>query len=159
MAKYEALLGGLRLSHAFQARWISVYCDSHIIVSQVQGTFQAKEEVMQNLLASAKQLIGKFKYFQIMRIPISKLTSLPQPHPRRKIIVKEIFVPRILKTSVNHIDEVRDKWMTPIKEYLLVNTLHQTKRYLKRSEWSLLSMCCKMGWCTEGHTFNPYWGV
>ena len=49
-AKYEALLTGLSLAKALGAKNLIVYADSQLIIGQVKGDYEAKEERMQKYL-------------------------------------------------------------------------------------------------------------
>ncbi|KAK1257894.1 hypothetical protein QJS04_geneDACA022005 [Acorus gramineus] len=44
VAEYKALVNGLRLARALHISYLRVYCDSQLIVLQVQGTYIAKDE-------------------------------------------------------------------------------------------------------------------
>ena len=44
--KYEALLKGLKLARSVQAESIIILGDSQLIIGQVNGTYEAKEEQM-----------------------------------------------------------------------------------------------------------------
>ena len=49
-AEYEALLIGLSLAKALRARNLIVQVDSQLIIGQVKGDYEAKEERMQKYL-------------------------------------------------------------------------------------------------------------
>ena len=49
-AKYEALLIGLSLAKALGAKSLIVQADSQLIIGQVKGDYEAKEERMQKYL-------------------------------------------------------------------------------------------------------------
>ncbi|KAL0439205.1 UNVERIFIED_CONTAM: hypothetical protein Slati_2403500 [Sesamum latifolium] len=50
-AEYEALVIGMRMTHEAGARHLLAYSDSQLIVKQIEGTFEAKEEKAKALLA------------------------------------------------------------------------------------------------------------
>nr|XP_016467974.1 PREDICTED: uncharacterized protein Mb2253c-like [Nicotiana tabacum] len=47
-AEYEAIIAGLRLALKYGARRVVIRCDSQLVVNQVTGTFQIKEQRLQN---------------------------------------------------------------------------------------------------------------
>ena len=49
-AEYEALLTGLSLAKALKAKNLIVQVDSQLIIGQVKGDYEAKEERMQKYL-------------------------------------------------------------------------------------------------------------
>ena len=48
---------------------IQVFSDSQLIINQVQGEYQAKDDSMIQYLAVAKRLINKFKSCMLTQIP------------------------------------------------------------------------------------------
>ncbi|XP_076950965.1 uncharacterized protein LOC143624112 [Bidens hawaiensis] len=55
-AEYEAFLAGLRIADKFGAQHVEAHVDSMLIASQVNGSFEAKDEVMASYLEQAKVL-------------------------------------------------------------------------------------------------------
>ena len=68
-SKYEALIAGLTLAHQMGAENIQVFSDSQLIINQVQGEYQAKDDSMIQYLAVAQLLIKKFKICKLTQIP------------------------------------------------------------------------------------------
>ncbi|KAG7572509.1 Ribonuclease H-like superfamily [Arabidopsis suecica] len=96
-AKYEALLAGLRLALAIGAENIIAYCDSQLVVNQLAGDYEAKAPRMEAYLSAVKKLAGKFKEFELVRIPrgentsadaLAALASTSDPELRRVIPVE-----------------------------------------------------------------------
>ncbi|XP_075636724.1 uncharacterized protein LOC142608959 [Castanea sativa] len=71
-AEYEALLAGLRVVMDLGAMEVEVYSDSLLVVSQVQGNFEAKDPRMIEYLRLAKQMMGNFETVKIERIARGK---------------------------------------------------------------------------------------
>lgn len=68
--EYEPLLKGLELAKSLEAKSVVVQGDSQLIIGQVNGTCEAKEEQMKKYLNKVKHLIKEFKeasFFQILR--------------------------------------------------------------------------------------------
>ncbi|KAL0414928.1 UNVERIFIED_CONTAM: hypothetical protein Slati_3324700 [Sesamum latifolium] len=68
-AEYEALVIGMRMAHEAGARHLLAYSDSQLVVKQVEGTYEAKEESMIQYLQQITDLKTKFHHFQIIQIP------------------------------------------------------------------------------------------
>ncbi|XP_013674251.1 uncharacterized protein LOC106378704 [Brassica napus] len=68
-SEYEALIAGLSLAHLLGAENIQVYSDSQLIINQVQGEYQSKDDRMIQYLAVAQRLISKFKSCKLTQIP------------------------------------------------------------------------------------------
>ena len=67
-AEYEAILTGLRVARALGAKNISLRSDSHLIVGQVRGDFEAKETRMQKYLKLMNQLVSNFDHAEFIQI-------------------------------------------------------------------------------------------
>ena len=68
--EYEALLKGLELAKSLGAKSIVVQRDFQLIMGQVNGTCETKEERMKKYLNKVKQLVKKFKeasFLQVLR--------------------------------------------------------------------------------------------
>ncbi|KAL0445744.1 UNVERIFIED_CONTAM: hypothetical protein Slati_1702300 [Sesamum latifolium] len=68
-AEYEALVVSRMMDHEAGARHLLANSDSQLIVKQVEGTYEAKEENMIQYLQQIKELKTSFNYFQIVQIP------------------------------------------------------------------------------------------
>ncbi|KAL0405651.1 UNVERIFIED_CONTAM: hypothetical protein Slati_3879000 [Sesamum latifolium] len=58
--EYEALVIGMKMAHEAGARHLLAYSDSQLIVNQIEGTFEAKEESMIQYLQQIKELRTSF---------------------------------------------------------------------------------------------------
>ena len=67
--EYEAFLKGLELAKSLGAESIVVQGDSQLIIGQVNGIYEAKEERMKKYLSSVKRLIKKFKEATFIQVP------------------------------------------------------------------------------------------
>ena len=59
--EYETLLKGLELAKSIEAKSILILGDSQLVMGQVNGTCEAKEERMKKYLERVLQLVKKFK--------------------------------------------------------------------------------------------------
>lgn len=68
-AEYEALITRLLIAHGTGARKVHVKCNLQLVVNQLNGDYEAKEENMIRYLQRAKDSAGKFDSIEFMRIP------------------------------------------------------------------------------------------
>ena len=81
---------------------VKVFSDSRLIVGQVKGEFEAKDERMQGYLSQVKCLQSKFESFDLIHIPRSgnahadSLTTLATSSAQdlpRVILVEDLYKP------------------------------------------------------------------
>ncbi|XP_072066670.1 uncharacterized protein [Arachis hypogaea] len=60
-AEYEALLGGLILAQEVGATRLEVCNDSQVVISQVNGSYQARDSLLQKYLEKVKELTKQFE--------------------------------------------------------------------------------------------------
>ncbi|XP_057740095.1 uncharacterized protein LOC130957241 [Arachis stenosperma] len=68
-AEYEALLAGLKLAGEVGARKLNIYSDSQVVISQIIGSYQAKDPVMKRYLVKTKQQLEQLEEYKICHIP------------------------------------------------------------------------------------------
>ena len=66
--EYEALLKGLELAKSIEAESVLILGDSQLVMGQVNGTCEAKEERMKKYLEKVLQLVKKFKEANFVQI-------------------------------------------------------------------------------------------
>ena len=69
--EYEALLEGVRMVRRMGGKAIKVFSDSRLVISQVGGELEARDERMQRYLNQIKLLQSKFESFSLHHIPRS----------------------------------------------------------------------------------------
>ncbi|KAL0313126.1 UNVERIFIED_CONTAM: Ribonuclease HI [Sesamum radiatum] len=67
-AEYEALLAGGELALAAGAKKIVIYSDSQLVVNQVRGSYEARDEKMAQYFVKAKSLLDKFGEASVVQI-------------------------------------------------------------------------------------------
>ncbi|KAK4400259.1 hypothetical protein Sango_1132000 [Sesamum angolense] len=67
-AEYEAFLAGGELALAAGAKRIVIYSDSQLVVNQVQGSYEARDEKMAKYFSKAKNMLGKFEEASVVQI-------------------------------------------------------------------------------------------
>ena len=70
-AEYETLLVGMALVQRMVGKSIKLFSDSRLVVGQVRGEFEAKDERMQGYLSQVKFLQLKFDFFDLLHVPKS----------------------------------------------------------------------------------------
>ncbi|XP_057543991.1 uncharacterized protein LOC130823388 [Amaranthus tricolor] len=147
-AEYEALLMGLRICYEAGAKNLSAFSDSQLIVGQVNGEFEAKDDSMKMYLQQVKEFVQKFDKFTLEHIPrsqnaqadsLAKLASSAETSAARDIIWEVLPNPSI-NFMVNTIDR-SDTWMEPYIKYLRNQTLPQDKSQAnmlqKKARWRM----------------------
>ncbi|XP_056695656.1 uncharacterized protein [Spinacia oleracea] len=71
-AEYEALICGIQMSKAAGAIEVLILSDSQLIVSQVRGEYEAKDDAMINYLEKVRQEVQQLTSFEIQRVPRSE---------------------------------------------------------------------------------------
>ena len=67
--EYEALLKGLELAKSVEAKSILVLGDSQLIMGQVNGMYEAKEERMRKYFNKVMRLMKRFEKADFVQIP------------------------------------------------------------------------------------------
>ncbi|XP_057550632.1 uncharacterized protein LOC130828685 [Amaranthus tricolor] len=145
-AEYEALLMGLRICYETGAKKLSAFSDSQLIVGQVNGEFEAKDDSMKMYLQQVREFVQKFDKFTLEHIPrsqnaqadsLAKLASSAETSAARDIIWEVLPNPS-LNFMVDTIDR-SETWMEPYIEYLRSQTLPQdecqAKMLRKKARW------------------------
>ncbi|XP_057520371.1 uncharacterized protein LOC130800739 [Amaranthus tricolor] len=137
-AEYEALLMGLKICYEAGAKVLSAFSDSQLIVGQVNGEFEAKDDSMKMYLQQVKGFVQKFDKFTLIHIPrsqnaqadsLAKLASSAETSAARDIIWEVLPNP-----SINHMVNTIDRsetWMEPYIEFLQNQTLPQDENQAK----------------------------
>ena len=67
--EYKARLKGLKLAKSMEADSILILGDSQLVIGQVNGTCEAKEDKMKKYLNKVLRLVKKFKEADFVQIP------------------------------------------------------------------------------------------
>ena len=135
--EYEALLKGLELAKSIEAESILILGDSQLVIGQVNGTCEAKEERMKKYLEKVLQLVKKFKeinFVQILREEnmeadtLAKEASANQPMDEFDEVqyIPSIDIPEVLQV------QNEGNWMIPIISYLKYGNLLEMKDEARR---------------------------
>ncbi|XP_065632661.1 uncharacterized protein LOC136068839 [Quercus suber] len=133
-AEYEALLMGMSMVRRMGGKAVDLFSDSRLVVGQVQGEFEAKDERMQGYLNRVKRLQAEFEFFSLLHVSRSSnvhadslatlATSSEQDLPR-VILVEDFHEPTGTGGDAVQVHQIRDSlcWMDPIIKFLKDDTL------------------------------------
>ena len=115
-AEYKALMMGMIMVQRMGGKSIKVFSDSRLVVGQVKGEFEAKDERMQGYLSQVKCLQSEFESFNLLYIPISNnahanslamlATSSAQNLPR-VILVEDLYKPTETRREASQVHQIR----------------------------------------------------
>ena len=115
-AEYEALLMRITMVQRMSGKSIKIFSDSRLVVSQVKGEFEEKDERMQGHLSQVKCLQSEFESFDLLHIPRSGnahadsltmlATSSAQNLPR-VILVEDLYKPIETRKETARIHQIR----------------------------------------------------
>ncbi|XP_075670280.1 uncharacterized protein LOC142640066 [Castanea sativa] len=138
-AEYEALLVGSQMVKHLGGKVVRMFCDSRLVVGQVNGEFEAKDERMKSYLKRVQGVLGLFDSFKVQQVPrghnshadsLAMLaTSLGSKLPRM------VMVEDLLSSSLTSIPAVRvhsihvgPSWMDPIIAFLQHGILPEDRK-------------------------------
>ena len=137
-AEYEALLMGIAMVQKVGGKSVKVFSDSRLVVGQVKGEFEAKDERMQGYLSQVKCLQSGFDSFDLLHISrngnahadsLAMLaTSLAQNLPH-VILIEDLYKPTETRRETAQIHQIRARpsWMDSIIQFLREDTLPQER--------------------------------
>ena len=137
-AEYEALLMGMAMVHRLGGKSVKVFSDSRLVVGQVKGEFEAKDERMQGYLSQVKCLQSKFKSLDLLHIPrsdnvhansLAMLATSSAQDLRRVILVEDLYKPTETRRETARIHQIRagPSWMDYIIQFLREDTLPEER--------------------------------
>ncbi|XP_028057519.1 uncharacterized protein LOC114261438 [Camellia sinensis] len=134
-AEYEVLLACLRSAEHFSAKQLLVFSDSQLVVNQLSGVYETRDERMAMYAGKAKDLLRKFQSIRVERISWGKnshadalacLGSSVDTKDARKVWVE--FVPEPSIASPVLCNNLEPSWMDLIFAFLKFGTLPEDKR-------------------------------
>ena len=115
-AEYKSLLEGMSVVQRMEGKAVKMFLDSRLIVSQVKGELEARDERMQGYLSQVRHLQSGFESFSLLHIPRSGnthadslatlSTSSTQSLPW-VILIKDSCKPTEVKEKVVHVHQIR----------------------------------------------------
>ena len=137
-AEYETLLEGMSMVQRMGGKAVKMLSDLRLVVGQVKGEIEARDERMQGYLSQVRHLQSGFESFSPLHVPRSGnihvdslamlATSLAQSLPR-VILIEDFCKPTEVKGKVVPVHQVRvgPSWMDPIVLFLREDILPEDK--------------------------------
>ena len=73
-AEYETLLEGMSMVQKMRGKAVKMFSNSRLIVSQVKGELEARDERIQRYLSQVRHLQSGFESFSLLHVPRSRNT-------------------------------------------------------------------------------------
>ena len=137
-AEYEVLLEGMSMVQRIRGKLATMFLDSRLVIDQVKGELEARDERMQEYLTQIRHLQLKFKSFSLQHIPRSGntladslatlATSSAQNLPR-VILIEDLCKPSRIRGNIICFPHVRIglSRMDPIIQFLSKDILPEDK--------------------------------
>ncbi|VFQ90112.1 unnamed protein product [Cuscuta campestris] len=125
-AEYEALINGLRILGKLGVSRVKVYSDSRLVVGQISGEFQAKEERMKRYRELSLEMLGRFE-FKLEHIPraqnaeadvLSKLSAKSPEYISKLATVEELATPSLNRDEVFRVSADPPEWLDRLERYI-----------------------------------------
>ncbi|XP_065616036.1 uncharacterized protein LOC112016767 [Quercus suber] len=138
-AEYEALLMGMVMVRKMGGKAVNIFSDSRLVVGQVQGEFEAKDERMQGYLSRVKRLQGEFEFFSLLHVSRSNnvhadsLATLATSSDRdlpRTILVEDLHEPTGTGREAIQVHQIRESpcWMDALIGFLKDDILPEERK-------------------------------
>ena len=137
-AEYEALLEGMSMVQRMGGKLATMFSNLRLVVGQVKGELEARDERMQWYLTRIKHLQNKFESFDLQHIPrggnihadsLATLATSSAQNLPRVILVEDLGKPSGEKGKMIYVPHVKvgPSWMEPIIQFLSKNVLPEDK--------------------------------
>ena len=107
--EYETLLEGMAMVQRMGGKSIKLFSDSRLVVGQVRGEFEVKDERMQGYLNQVKCMYLKFDSFDLLHVPrsgnahaesLAMLATSSAQDLSRVILVEDLYKPSKIGETV-----------------------------------------------------------
>ena len=137
-AEYETLLIEMAMVQRIGGKSVKVFSNSRLVVGQVKGEFEAKDERMQGYLSQVKCLQLKFDSFDLLHIPrngnahvdsLAMLATSSVHDLPRIILVEDLYKPTETRREASQVHQIRigPSWMDSIMQFLKEDTLPEER--------------------------------
>ena len=137
-AEYEALLEGISMVQRMGGKMTIMFSDSKLVVGQVKGELETRDERMRGYLTQIRHLQMKFESFSLQHISRSgnthadSLATLATSSTKdlpRVILVEDLCRPSEVRGNMICIPHIRigPSWMDPIIQFLGKDILPEDK--------------------------------
>ena len=136
--EYEALLEGMSMVQRMGGKSATMFSDSRLVVDQVKGELEARDERMQGYLTRIKHLQKKFESFDLQHIPrggntyansLATLATSSTQNLPYFILIEDLGKPSGEKGNTIYVPHVKigPSWMDPIIQFLSIDVLPEDK--------------------------------
>ena len=110
--EYETLLEGMSIFQKVGENAIKMFLDSRLVVGQVGGELEARDERMQGYLSQIRLLQSKFESFSLLHIPrsgnthadsLAMLATSSTQNLSRVILIEDLCRPTEVKGKAIHV--------------------------------------------------------
>ena len=154
--EYETLLEGIAMVQRMGGKSIKLFSDSRLVIGQVRGEFEAKDERMQGYLSQVKFLQLKFDSFDLLHVPrngnthadsLAMLATSSAQHLPQIILFEDLYKPtETRETAQIHQIRVGPSWMDSIIRFLREDILPE-----ERMEANKIRRKATSYWLSEDH--------
>ncbi|VFQ85581.1 unnamed protein product [Cuscuta campestris] len=125
-AEYEALINGLKILSKLGVSRVQVYSDSRLVVGQITGEFEAKEDRMKRYRDLSLEMLGKFD-FKLEHIPwaqnaepdvLSKLSAESPEYISKLATIEELATPSPNRNEVIWVSADPPEWLDRLAKYI-----------------------------------------
>ena len=115
-AEYEALLEGMSMDQRMGEKAVEMFSGSRLVVGQVKGDLEVRDERMQGYLSQVRHLQSRFESFNLLHIPrsgktqvnsLARLATSSMWSLARVILVEDLCKPTEVRREVVHDHQVR----------------------------------------------------
>ena len=115
-AEYETLLEEMSMVQRIEGKAVKMFSDSRLVVGQVKGELEARDERMQGYLSQVRYLQSGFKSFSLLHVSrsgnthadsLSMLATFPAQSLPRVILIEDLCKPTEVKGKGVHVHQVR----------------------------------------------------
>ena len=125
--EYEASLIGIDLTTSISSEKIIIRSDSQLVVGQVNGEYETRDQHMIKYVCLVKLRLGSFVAWKLKHTPrdsnekVDALAVVAVSFPIKEMVFFLVYyqpTSSITTNQVNEIDQACSSWMTPIVHYL-----------------------------------------
>ncbi|PKA45954.1 hypothetical protein AXF42_Ash019715 [Apostasia shenzhenica] len=131
-AEYESLIAGLKFAKGLGARRLDVYSDSKLMVNQLTGSYQTKDEVLKRYFQLAKTLLQHFAQTSLFHIPREMNSLADELAKEENDNALDILFLAFEDPQIFDIDSNPGSWMDDIRHYLLTGELPNDRNKARR---------------------------
>ena len=115
-AEYEVLLEGMSMVPRMGTKAVKMFSNSRLVVSQMKGELEARDERMQRYLNQVRHLQSEFESFSLLHIPrngnihansLATLATSSEQNLPWVILIEDLCKPTEVTGKVVHVHQIR----------------------------------------------------